>query len=169
MLDTTLESHGSRYLVLELVEGQTLADMLAERGALPLDEALNIAKQICEALEETVANVLKNEPDWTRVTGDNPAALQFLLRHCLMKALKNRFHSASDVRLYLESPNLNERTRPTSSFGSRRAERLASLLIAAALILVVVFVIRRSEHVDAVPNFRTPDIPLEKLVRFLII
>src|SRR5215467_14110626 len=45
------ESDGSRYLVLELIEGETLADILARRGGLPVDEALNIAKQICEALE----------------------------------------------------------------------------------------------------------------------
>src|SRR5262249_53511381 len=41
------EENGSRFLVMELVEGETLADGVA-RGALPLDEALNIAKQICE-------------------------------------------------------------------------------------------------------------------------
>src|SRR5215468_10667969 len=37
-------------LVLELVEGPTLADRIA-RGPLPIDEALKIAKQIAEALE----------------------------------------------------------------------------------------------------------------------
>jgi serine/threonine protein kinase len=37
-------------LVLELVDGPTLADRIA-RGALPIDEALKIAKQIGEALE----------------------------------------------------------------------------------------------------------------------
>ena len=40
-----------RFLVLELVEGDTLADILAKRGALPLHEALQISKQICLALE----------------------------------------------------------------------------------------------------------------------
>jgi len=44
------EANGFRYLVLELVEGETLADRIA-RGPVPLDEALNIAKGICEALE----------------------------------------------------------------------------------------------------------------------
>ena len=39
-----------RALVLELVEGPTLADRLA-KGPIPLDEALPIAKQIAEALE----------------------------------------------------------------------------------------------------------------------
>src|SRR2546428_9181610 len=44
------ESGGSRCIVMELVEGQTLAERIA-RGPVPIDEALHIAKQICEALE----------------------------------------------------------------------------------------------------------------------
>jgi Tol biopolymer transport system component len=46
-----LEESGSlRCLVLELIEGQTLADRIGV-GALPLDEALGIARQIAEGLE----------------------------------------------------------------------------------------------------------------------
>jgi eukaryotic-like serine/threonine-protein kinase len=44
------DSGGVHALVLELVEGATLADRIAQ-GALPLDEALPIARQIAEALE----------------------------------------------------------------------------------------------------------------------
>jgi serine/threonine-protein kinase len=44
------ESNGVRALVLELVEGHTLADRIA-RGPIPVDESLLIAKQIAEALE----------------------------------------------------------------------------------------------------------------------
>ena len=44
------ESDGVKALVLELVEGPTLADRIA-KGPIPLDEALPIAKQIAEALE----------------------------------------------------------------------------------------------------------------------
>ena len=44
------ESNGTRALVLELVDGPTLADRIA-RGPLALDEALTIARQIADALD----------------------------------------------------------------------------------------------------------------------
>ena len=44
------DADGTKALVLELVEGATLADRIAQ-GPIPLDEALPIAKQIAEALE----------------------------------------------------------------------------------------------------------------------
>jgi serine/threonine-protein kinase len=44
------ETNGTLALVLELVEGRTLAERIA-LGAIPLDEALTIARQMAEALE----------------------------------------------------------------------------------------------------------------------
>ena len=44
------EAEGVRALVLELVEGPTLAERI-QSGRLPIEEALSIAKQIAEALE----------------------------------------------------------------------------------------------------------------------
>jgi serine/threonine protein kinase/Tol biopolymer transport system component len=49
------ESEGTPALVLELVEGPTLADRLA-LGALAFDEALRIAKQLTDALEAAHAS-----------------------------------------------------------------------------------------------------------------
>jgi eukaryotic-like serine/threonine-protein kinase len=45
------EINGRHFLIMELVPGETLADRIA-RDAIPLDEALTIAKQITAALEE---------------------------------------------------------------------------------------------------------------------
>jgi serine/threonine-protein kinase len=44
------EAEGVTFLVLELVEGRSLADRL-KRGSLPVREALDLARQIAEALE----------------------------------------------------------------------------------------------------------------------
>ena len=44
------EAEGTRALVLELIEGPTLADRISQ-GPIPIDEALPIAKQIAEGLE----------------------------------------------------------------------------------------------------------------------
>ena len=44
------EAEGTKALVLELIDGPTLADRIS-KGPIPVDEALPIAKQIAEALE----------------------------------------------------------------------------------------------------------------------
>jgi serine/threonine protein kinase len=44
------ESNGVRALVMELVEGEDLAQRIA-RGAIPVAEALLIARQVADALE----------------------------------------------------------------------------------------------------------------------
>ena len=204
------ESDGVRALVLELVEGPTLADRI-KQGAIPLDEALPIAKQIAEALEaahekgiihrdlkpanikvrddgmvkvldfglakafqpdasdpglsqsptisltaaatqmgmvigtaaymapeqakgkvvdkradvwafgavlyemlsgkkpfegddvsDTLALVLKFEPDWDALPSDTPARLRQLVQTCLQKNPKQRVHDVADVRLAME-------------------------------------------------------------------
>src|SRR5262252_10681367 len=42
---------GGRVLVLEFVDGESLAQRLARSGRLPVDEALTVARQIIDALE----------------------------------------------------------------------------------------------------------------------
>ena len=45
------QSNGTSYLVMELVPGETLQERVKRDGAVPIEEALGIAKQIAEALE----------------------------------------------------------------------------------------------------------------------
>ena len=49
------DSEGARFLAMELVEGEDLAERLA-RGAIPVSEVLQIALQVAEALEAAHAN-----------------------------------------------------------------------------------------------------------------
>jgi Tol biopolymer transport system component len=44
-------SNSTHYLVMELVPGETLRERIAREGAVPVEEALIIARQIAEALE----------------------------------------------------------------------------------------------------------------------
>src|SRR5262245_48973998 len=44
------EANDARFLVLELVDGETLAERI-QRGPFPVEEVLSIGKSICEALE----------------------------------------------------------------------------------------------------------------------
>jgi serine/threonine-protein kinase len=44
------EANETRFLVLELVEGETLAERI-QRGRIPVEESIHIAHSICEALE----------------------------------------------------------------------------------------------------------------------
>jgi serine/threonine protein kinase len=50
MLDYGVED-GQHFLVMDYVEGKTVAQIIHERGPLPLDQALSIVTQTCQALD----------------------------------------------------------------------------------------------------------------------
>src|SRR5690554_2232048 len=46
----------THYLVMEYIKGKTLKEIINEKAPLPLSEAIDIAKQICDALEHAHEN-----------------------------------------------------------------------------------------------------------------
>ena len=229
-------SDGTTALVMELVEGPTLADRIAQ-GPIPVDETLPIAKQIAEALEaaheqgiihrdlkpanikvrpdgtvkvldfglakamdpvgsaptvtqsptitspammtgvgiilgtaaymspehargktvgrrsdmwafgvilfemlaghrlfdgdtvsDTIASVLKNEPEWIRLPADTPPPIRRLLRRCLEKDHQRRLDSAADARIEIEDALASP---PTESAPAGRPSRRVAVTAAA--------------------------------------
>jgi Tol biopolymer transport system component/predicted Ser/Thr protein kinase len=256
------EDRGTRFLVLELAEGETLRDRLG-RGPLPLEEALETCRQIAEGLEtahekgiihrdlkpgnimisrecrvkildfglakaypaemavvdvngsetitapmttsgvimgtaaymspeqarshrvdkrtdiwafgcvlyeclcgkrafegetasDTLAHVLKGEPDWEALPRETPPVVTFLLRRCFQKDTKRRLHDVADARIVIEEvlAGAEAGTAQLEALGPRtigrrfsRREALAWTLVAlatiATLALLRTFVWRR--------------------------
>src|SRR5512139_2460382 len=108
------QAEGKRFIVMELVEGETLAQRIS-KGALPLEEALAICRQIADGLEAAhekgvihrdlkPANVMITE-------GDKVKILDF----GLAKALSDETQSVDSS----QSPTLTEAmTRPGVILGT---------------------------------------------------
>jgi len=82
IFDTGVTVNGQPYLVMEFVNGESLADRLERAGALPPADALEVLVQSCRGLEEVHAagiihrdlkpeNImlqeLKDRPDWVKI------------------------------------------------------------------------------------------------------
>ena len=55
------------------------------------------------SVSDTLAAVLKNDPEWTRVPQSVPASVTQLLRHCLARDPKDRLRDIADARFLLQS------------------------------------------------------------------
>jgi len=100
-----LETSGAtRALVMELVEGPTLADALAQ-GALPVEEALAVARQIAGALEEAHGKGIVHRDLKPQNIKLSPEGKVKVLDFGLAKAMEEDLSSASASRL-AHSPTL---------------------------------------------------------------
>lgn len=55
-----------------------------------------------ETVTETLAAVLKNEPDWSQLASDTPVRIRVLLHRCLQKDPKQRLRDIGDARISLD-------------------------------------------------------------------
>jgi len=70
--------------------GCVLYEMLTGRGAFE-----------GETVSDTVAAILKSEPDWSILPGETPAAVRRLLLRCLEKHPRERQHDIADARIVI--------------------------------------------------------------------
>jgi Tol biopolymer transport system component len=82
----------------------------------------------------TLANILKTDPDWSRLPAETPSSIQRVLRRCLEKDSKRRYHDIADARLDLEElPAPAPPAHPIASARRSWLERAAWLLVVAVL------------------------------------
>jgi serine/threonine protein kinase len=102
-----------------------------------------------ETVSDTLAGVLKSEPDWTALPEGTPPGIRKLLRRCLVKDPRQRLQAIGDARIAIEEalarPDATDDLPAPAPLarGPRTRERLAWLLTAVMAGLCVVLALGR--------------------------
>jgi Tol biopolymer transport system component/predicted Ser/Thr protein kinase len=127
--------------------GAVFYEMLTGARAFPGDD-----------VTDTLAAVIRADPDWSRVPKDLSPALQVFLRRCLEKDPKQRVGDIHDVRLALDGAF--EIAAPRAASGDATAasrRRLAPALAAAAVVVAAVLAIPAVRHLRETPPPAPPE------------
>ncbi len=122
------ESGSIHALVLELVEGPTLADRIAQ-GALPLEEALPIARQIAEAVEAAHERGIVHRDLKPANIKLRPDGAVKVLDFGLAKALESRA-TATTMSSQSSKPSLPSTASPSSNVSQPSRTSLSSAPLA---------------------------------------
>jgi serine/threonine protein kinase len=88
-----------------------------------------------ENASDTLATVMKLDPDWSALPKDTPAPIAKLLRRCLTKDRRQRLQAIGDARVTLENPAADEPVNPSAASRSRFGvvTTIAAVALAAAI------------------------------------
>jgi serine/threonine protein kinase len=109
-------------------------------GALLFEMLTGQRHFFVDEVSDTLASVLKDEPDWTLLPLETPGRLSDLLRRCMRKDARNRLRDIGDARIEIEktidgdrdeAPAGHPATRPSAS------QRALPWTIAGAAILTL--------------------------------
>ena len=73
-----------------------------------------------DSLSDTIANVLKDEPDWSALPATTPTAVRRLLARCLQKDPRRRLQAIGDARIALEDLDDTATAAPAAGVVSER-------------------------------------------------
>jgi eukaryotic-like serine/threonine-protein kinase len=131
--------------------GCVLYEMLTGRRAFDGDH-----------ISETLANVLKTEPDWSALPAHTPEPIRRLLRRCLTKDPKSRAGAASIARIEIEDLQDDRHTDGVIDHVRRHGRERRGWIVAGCLLLVAI-----ASLVFAIAQFRQPA-PDGQSIRFAI-
>lgn len=95
-----------------------------------------------EDVSDTLANVLKREPDWNALPSDIPTSIHVLVRRCLEKDRQQRIGDISTAHFLVTEPASIAAAAPASAAGPAPAPQLATwqrvLLLAVGALAVAI-------------------------------
>jgi serine/threonine protein kinase/Tol biopolymer transport system component len=115
--------------------GCVLYEMLTRRAAF-----------VGETVSDTLAALLKEEPDWQALPADTPPGIRSLLRRCLKKGPVDRLHDIADARIEIEEaiaePAAMTPTGPLRR-GAARWTRVIPWAVAAGAVAMTLLVVQQ--------------------------
>lgn len=116
-----------------------------------------------ETVSDTVASILKQDPDWSELPESTPVKIRELLQRCLRKDKNRRVHDVADARIEIEdalhkdSAPLKAVSKTKYDFKSDNRWRLTIFHILLAFITavitgIVVYFLARAPSSDISPN-----------------
>src|SRR5215469_11603711 len=108
--------------------GAVLYEMLAGRRAFE-----------GESVSDTLAGVLKLDPDWNALPAATPPAIRNLIRRCLTKDRRHRLQAIGEARIVLETPLSDE---PAAVAPAPRHRRLPWIVAAVTAVVALALILR---------------------------
>jgi serine/threonine-protein kinase len=115
---------------------------------------------------DTMAAILRGEPDWTRMSADVPPALVRVVKRCLEKDRRQRRHDIADVRMDIDDAMTVPPAGAATTIGRRwtmgqLAAGAALLLVAAGVGAAIAWNARPASPPPTVRRFALPLAPNE--------
>jgi hypothetical protein len=114
-----------------------------------LDEMLTGRRLFAgETVSDTLAAVLKTDPDWTRLPAATPASVRQLLKRCLERDPRARLRDSGEARVILEGPAPDAEARAAAASPSRPAVARALPWALAAAVGLAAWTFSRGTGAD---------------------
>ncbi len=117
-----------------------------------------------DTVSDTLASVLKSEPEWKALPSATPAGLRALLRRCLEKDPKKRLQAIGDARIAIDEmlahPDRTEDVAAAPRTHAARTREIAAWLLAAGLaVAAIALYAGRPQPGAALPMVRSSILP----------
>ena len=112
-----------------------------------------------DTVSDTVAAVLKSEPEWRALPPDTPSGIRRLLRRCLAKDPRERLHDIADARLELRDAQGPDSEQPLARQATARWPLAMAAVAVVGAVVAAVLLQDNPEPSRAIPVFRAVILP----------